>query len=143
MLQQQHFKQVLGLEPRSSGLCRCACVRMRTCAWAPQRKYGGQGTMPMLFPSVCCLSLGDQTQVVKLDSRCLCPRSHLTGLKLSFRAYGQRERWDQPQPAHCFYRLPANKEPTREEHSIRLTLANTSWCQLQGLGCLFLYLHVD
>lgn len=108
-----------------------------------QRKYGGQGTMPMLFLSVCCLSLGDQTQVVKLDSRCLCPRSHLTGLKLSFRANGQRERWDQLQPAHCFYRLLANKEPTREGHSLGLTPANASWSQLQGLGCLFLYLHVD
>lgn len=136
------FQTSFGAEPRSTGLCRCACLRMHTCAWVPQCTSGGQGTMPMPFLSVCCLSLGDQTQDVKFDSRCLFPQSHLAGLKLSFRANGHGEGWDQPQPAHCFYSLPANKEPTREGHRLGLIPANTSWFQLQGLGCLSLYLHI-
>ena len=63
-------------------VCVCVCVRESVCECMPQRSCGGQRAA---FWSGFSPYLGDQTQAVRLDRRCVPPIHSLSlALDLSF-----------------------------------------------------------
>lgn len=116
-------------------VCEHVCACMRACKGAEVHLWRSEDDLPRSFLSCRHMSLGGQTQAVKLDSRCLCLLSHLTGIRLSLSERGG----GQPRPAYCFFSLHARSG--QEQNRAPLTPSHKPGSPPARLWLAFIYLH--